>query len=326
MEVPAGIAPAYGGFADPCLTAWLRHPVRLSTVIPKNEGGRQHREECRSGKGRLSAFVLCRRIYTPLAHSDWPRPAAETNGSCSTFQKLTKGKRAYTFLSFWYVPFSVMKDILSPLQEVIEQHNTLLSLFPTEEKNPVKDALESIMAALHEDILRVAEAAQQKILNLNTDCRDMLLAALIRDKMKSSQPSLKAQKRGISPRSVAPATVPLAEHYPVAGATELEPRVKSEIMQLTDTLLEGKKFNSKQRNLVQLFVSQFIIQNDSGLPVDRAVAMNIMGTNAPRTYYSFIGWLRDTVKDTEYEVVPILERKRSRKVAGYTLRKKDNLS
>ncbi len=25
MEVPAGIAPAYGGFADPCLTAWRRH-------------------------------------------------------------------------------------------------------------------------------------------------------------------------------------------------------------------------------------------------------------------------------------------------------------
>ena len=25
VEVPAGIAPAYGGFADPCLTTWLRH-------------------------------------------------------------------------------------------------------------------------------------------------------------------------------------------------------------------------------------------------------------------------------------------------------------
>ena len=25
MEVPVGIAPTYGGFADPCLTTWLRH-------------------------------------------------------------------------------------------------------------------------------------------------------------------------------------------------------------------------------------------------------------------------------------------------------------
>ena len=25
MEVPVGIAPTHGGFADPCLTAWLRH-------------------------------------------------------------------------------------------------------------------------------------------------------------------------------------------------------------------------------------------------------------------------------------------------------------
>ncbi len=28
VEVPAGIAPAYGGFADPCLTAWRRHHER----------------------------------------------------------------------------------------------------------------------------------------------------------------------------------------------------------------------------------------------------------------------------------------------------------
>ena len=30
MEVPARIAPAHGGFADPCLTTWLRHRKRKS--------------------------------------------------------------------------------------------------------------------------------------------------------------------------------------------------------------------------------------------------------------------------------------------------------
>lgn len=32
LEVPVGIAPTYGGFADPCLTTWLRH---RATRIPQ---------------------------------------------------------------------------------------------------------------------------------------------------------------------------------------------------------------------------------------------------------------------------------------------------
>ena len=28
LEVPVGIAPTHGGFADPCLTAWRRHQRR----------------------------------------------------------------------------------------------------------------------------------------------------------------------------------------------------------------------------------------------------------------------------------------------------------
>jgi hypothetical protein len=32
LEVPAGIAPAHGGFAVPCLTAWLRHQERAGRI------------------------------------------------------------------------------------------------------------------------------------------------------------------------------------------------------------------------------------------------------------------------------------------------------
>jgi hypothetical protein len=40
MEVPAGIAPANGGFADPCLTTWLRHHA-----LQKKDNEEQGRKE-----------------------------------------------------------------------------------------------------------------------------------------------------------------------------------------------------------------------------------------------------------------------------------------
>src|SRR3989338_1218456 len=36
MEVPVGIAPTYGGFADPCLTPWLRHQIIEKTAVWQN--------------------------------------------------------------------------------------------------------------------------------------------------------------------------------------------------------------------------------------------------------------------------------------------------
>ena len=47
MEVPARFEPAHGGFADPCLTTWLRHHGRnttkklsrtSATLVRKSEG------------------------------------------------------------------------------------------------------------------------------------------------------------------------------------------------------------------------------------------------------------------------------------------------
>lgn len=33
MEVPARIEPANGGFADPCLTTWLRHHKVVDQIL-----------------------------------------------------------------------------------------------------------------------------------------------------------------------------------------------------------------------------------------------------------------------------------------------------
>jgi hypothetical protein len=102
LEVPARIAPAHGGFADPCLTTWLRHQCRGEARKRSRTGSKERSRGVAHKRSRAAqtipgrgATAKARSRRSPEAKPDHSSVAASAAGAWSV---------AFTRIAVWPKP------------------------------------------------------------------------------------------------------------------------------------------------------------------------------------------------------------------------------